>query len=604
MTGASPPAPAVDVERRPDGCLILRCPFELPPVSQSLAQLFDEVTGLDPEAAFIRERDADGSWRMISYGEARRAANGLAQWLIDQGVGFGDSVAYLSKPSIEHGVAAIGIQRSGAAIAPVSPAYSLSSSDHRVLRQCLDAVRPKVVIVDDARAYEGALRAIANADMHMVAVRGAIDDPGTISWADVVATKPGPEVAARMARIRPDHIARIIYTSGSTGSPKATPQPHACLTVTIAQCEALNLLDFGGERPQLLEAMPFSHIMAGNFNFNNVVAAGGTIWIDDGAPTPEMIGRTLRNLRDVSPHYIISVPLGLSMLCDAFETDGQLRRKFFRNLKFIGFGGAVLSDSIKSRLESMSEQTTGRKVPIYSFYGATEYLFGAMKYWPEGSTEVIGLPLPATDLKLVPIDGRFELRVNGPTLMPQSGYLGHPDASTGLFDEEGFFCTGDAVQFAEPGNPCAGLLFAGRLAEDFKLASGTYVRVEALRRSLLDSCEAWIQDAVICGLNQEYPSALVWLRNGNVAAARRALRRVVAEFNAEQGGSARRIGAIFIQEEQPSFDTGELSVKGNVSQRMVRERRAADVGLIYEGKPHPAILYFNQSHDDVEKNDD
>lgn len=595
MNSGNPPQPTVDVERRLDGTLILRCPLPLGPVAKSLAHLFDEVTARDPEATFMCQRTPDGPWRSISYGEAQRAANGLAQWLIDQGIVKGDCVSFLSEPSIEHGVAAIGVQRSGAAIAPVSPAYSLNSSDFHQLRHCVETIGAKIVIVDDAQRFEKALRALSGKGIKFVAVSGQIDGLEIIPWSEVTATLPGPQVTERMNAIQPEDLSRIIYTSGSTGSPKATPQSHANLTITIAQCAALNLLEFGGERPQLLEAMPFSHIMAGNFNFNNIIAAGGTIWIDDGKPTPALMDRTIRNLRDVSPHYIISVPLGLSMLCDACEQDADLARRFFAKLKFIGFGGALLSEHVKNRLEALSLQMRGHIVPIYSFYGATEYLFGTLKYWPSGSSDTIGLPLPATDLKLVDMGDRYELRVKGPTLMPQSGYIGAPDAAKDLFDEEGYFRTGDAVRFAEPDNPCAGVIFAGRLSEDFKLASGTYVQVESLRQNFLNKFGSLVQEVVICGLNEDYPAALVWLRGGNREAAIEELAKAIPQFNKEQVGSARQIGAIIIEDNPPSFDAGEVTVKGNVSQRVVRERRQSSIAAIYRAKEHPSVVRFNAS---------
>jgi feruloyl-CoA synthase len=339
--------------------------------------------------------------------------------------------------------------------------------------------------------------------------------------------------------------------------------------------------------------MPFSHIMAGNFNFNNTIAAGGTIWIDDGKPTPELFARTLENLRDVPPSYFITVPLGYTMLCQALEADTDLSRHFFSRLKFLGFGGAVLAEDVRDRLTALSIAARGKAVPIFSFYGATEYLFGTLKYWTEGGTDVIGLPLPATDLKLVPFDGRYEMRVKGPTMMPQSGYIGAPEASASLFDEEGYFHTGDAVRFADPDEPRAGLVFAGRLSEDFKLDSGTYVTVEALRVALLAACGAHVSEAVICGLNRPYPSALLWLGAGeNGTETRAAIASAIATFNASQSGAARRIGAALILDEPPSFETGEVTVKGNVAQRVVRERRSADVDRLYAVRPDADVMIF------------
>lgn len=593
MEFASPPAPSVTLDRRNDGSIILRSGLPLGPVPKSLAHVFDEQAERAPGAIFMRQRGTNGAWRSISYGAARRAADGLAQWLIDMGIGVGDVVSFLSEPSIEHGIAAVGVQRSGAAIAPVSVAYSLMSRDHAQLRQCVSVVGAKVVIVSDATRYAAALRALAPLGVTIVAATGSVEGIDIISWAEVVATAPRHDVTERMEAIRSDDIARIIYTSGSTGSPKATPQPHANLNITIAQNRALGLLEFGDDPPQILEAMPFSHIMAGNFNFNNTIAAGGTVWIDDGKPTPELFAKTLENLRDVAPSYFITVPLGYTMLCQALEADADLSRHFFSRLKFLGFGGAVLAEDVRDRLTALSIAARGKAVPIFSFYGATEYLFGTLKYWTEGGTDVIGLPLPATDLKLVPFDGRYEMRVKGPTMMPQSGYIGAPEASASLFDEEGYFHTGDAVRFADPDEPRAGLVFAGRLSEDFKLDSGTYVTVEALRLALLAACGAHVSEAVICGLNRPYPSALLWLRTGeNSAETRAAIAAALATFNAAQSGAARRIGAALILDEPPSFETGEVTVKGNVAQRVVRERRSADVDRLYADCPDADVMTF------------
>lgn len=596
MEFASPPPPSVTVERRADGSVILSSPLSLGAVPRSLAHVFDEQAGRTPDAVFMRQRDATGGWRGISYAAARRGANGLAQWLIDRGLGDGDVVSFLSEPSIEHGIAAIGVQRSGAAIAPVSVAYSLTATDHAQLRQCVSAVGAKVVIAVDATRYAAALRALAPLGVTIIAASGRVDGLEIVPWAEVIATAPRQDVADRMAAIRPEQIARIVYTSGSTGSPKPVPQPHANLNVTIAQTRALGLLDFGDEPPQILEAMPFSHIMAGNFNFNNVIAAGGTMWIDDGKPTTQLFARTLTNLRDVAPSYFITVPLGYSMLCQALEQDADLSRQFFSRLKFLGFGGAVLAEDVRDRLIALSLAARGRAVPIFSFYGATEYLFGALKYWTEGGTDVIGLPLPATDLKLVPLDGRYEMRIQGPTMMPRSGYIGAPEAAAALFDAEGYFRTGDAVRFADPDEPRAGLLFAGRLSEDFKLDSGTYVTVEPLRLALLAACGGQVSEAVICGLNQPWPSALLWLRApGRGPDVRALIEQAITAFNASQSGSARRIGAALILDEPPSLETGEVTIKGNVAQRVVRERRAADVARLYASPPDPAVMRFANS---------
>lgn len=587
------PEPSVNVVRRQDGSILLHSPLSLPPVRQSLPHIFDETADAHPDRLFMRQRAAPGGpWREFTYGAAQRAANGLAQWLIDQGLQPGDCVAYLSAPSIEHGIVAVATQRAGVAIAPVSVAYSLLSSDHAKLRHCIVKPGAKIVFVDDATAFAPAMRAIADLDVRFVAVRGAANGIDAARFSEVIATRPTAEVARRMAAITPDMIARIMHTSGSTGSPKATPQPQSNLTLTVAQTEAIGLLDFGGEPPQHLEAMPFSHIMAGNFNFANVIRAGGTIHIDDGKPTPELFARTVANLREVSPHFFITVPLGYVMLCDAMEADDTLRDAFFRNLRYIGFGGAVLPDTVKDRLLALSRAALGHELPIFSFYGATEYLFGTLKYWAGGRTDVIGLPLPGTDLKMQPVDGRYELRVKGPTLMPRSGYLGAPEASADLFDEEGYFRTGDAVDFADPARPEEGLVFAGRIADDFKLTSGTFVSVNSLRNDLIDHCAPLLREVVLCGLNEAYVGALVWAADPTLPDLRARVFAAIDEFNRRQTGSARRIGAALIEAAPLSFDAGELTDKGNISPRVIRQLRAAAVADLFAAAPTRPVLRF------------
>ncbi len=589
------PAPGVDVVRREDGTLLLRSTVPLAQPRLSLAHLFDEVAIAHPERPFVRQRTSlGGPWREITYGAARRQANGLAQWLIDRGMGVGDSVAYLSANSIEHAVAAVGVQRAGAAIAPISVAYSLLSTDHQKLKTCVQHARSRVVIVDDAASFAPAMRALAPLGVRFVAVRGEAPGIASVSFAEVVATEPTAAVLERMNAITPGSIARIMYTSGSTGAPKATPQPQANLTITVAQTESLGLLDFGDEVPQFLEAMPFSHIMAGNFNLNNVIRAGGTMHLDDGKPIPALFPRTLENLREVSPHFFISVPLGYAMLCDAMEGDRALRDSFFRNLRYLGFGGAMLPEAVHQRLLALSRAARGEEMPVFSFYGATEYLFGTMKWWPGGRTDVIGLPPPGTELKLKPAGDRYELFIRTPTMMPRSGYLDAPAATAGVFDEEDYFRSGDAVAFADPADPTQGLVFAGRIADDFKLSSGTFVAANVLRQDLLTACAPLLREAVLCGLNEDWVGALVWLdeRAGATRGIDDLLREKVAAFNAQQGGSSRRIGTLVCMTEPLSFDAGELTDKGNPSPSMVRKVRALAVSQLFVTPSPPHVLRF------------
>lgn len=607
-----PPPADVIVERRADGAILLRSPLSLPPLRRSLPHLFDEIAQKYPDRAFMRQRRAPSEpWREISYRDAARQSRSMAQWLINGGLEPGGAVAILSGPSIEHAVFMLAAQRCGAAVAPLSVAYSLIALDLTRLQECVARSGAAFVFADDATAYARAFNALAGRGVRLIAARGETEGLSVTPLQDLIEAREKADVSRRMEAITLDTIARIIYTSGSTGAPKATPQTQNCLMTTVAQCEALGLLEFGGVGPQHLEAMPFSHIMAGNFNFNNVVAAGGTIWIDDGKPTPQLFHHTIANLREFSPHFFLTVPIGFAMLCDAMEQDTALRDRFFANLVYIGFGGAVLSDQIMQRLNALSIAARGRTTPIYAFYGATEFLFGALRWWPSDRMDVIGLPLPAGDLKLAPVGEKLELRVRGPTVMPRSGYLGDAGASEALFDEEGYFRSGDAVRFLDASDPKQGLVFDGRLAEEFKLATGTWVSVGPLRADLVSACDPLVREAVVCGLNQNEIGVLLWLNEGGVRAQLGAeaeglsvqelahapgavslLRERIEAFNKANPGSARRIARALAEVEPLSYDAGEVTDKGNANQRRVRSLREQSVMRLYADPPDAGVLRF------------
>ncbi|MEO8296501.1 MAG: AMP-binding protein [Burkholderiales bacterium] len=612
MVQVRTPAPSVEVTRRDDGSILLRSGIPLAPVRPSLPHLFDDAATAHPDRVFMRQRMAPGgAWREITYGQAARDSRAVAQWLLNQGAKPGDAVAVLSGNSLEHAVLSIGAQRVRVAVAPMSAGYSLMSTDHAKLKGCVARSGARFAFVDNVAPYAKALAALAPMGLRVIAVAGQAEGIETVPYAELVATEPTAAVEREMAAITHDTVARIMFTSGSTGTPKATPQTQANLTITVAQARSLGILDFGGEAPQHIEAMPFSHIMAGNFNLNNVIGAGGTIHLDDGKPIPALFAQTIANLREVSPHFYITVPLGYTMLCDAMEKDDALRDSFFKNLVYMGFGGAMLSDALVERLDALALKARGEKVPMYTFYGATEYLFGALRYWVTPRMDIIGLPLPDTDLKLVPDGAHYELRVKGRTLLPRSGYLGDAQASEALFDEEGFFRTGDAVRFADPANPIEGIVFSSRVAEDFKLTSGTYVAVNALRLDLMAAGDPLLREAVICGLNRDGVGALLWLNdvgvravlgeavaaltNEQLASDERVvalLRDRIASFNAANPSGARAIRRAVLMAAPLTYDSGELTDKGTASQRVVRERRSADVEQLFAQPAGPAVLTF------------
>jgi feruloyl-CoA synthase len=584
---------AVAIEGFPGGVKTMRSLLPLPTPRRSLPHLFDEISTAFPDRIFIRQRPASGRpWRDLSYADARRAVYGVAQWLIDRGYGEGDSVGILSPASIEHAIVALGAQCAGMAAAPLSPAYALLSRDHVKLRTCLRNAGARIVFVDDPTTYQAALASLAADRMPVMAARPPRDGR-ILDFHAIADTAPRGDVTARMAALHHGSIARIMHTSGSTGAPKATPQTQANMVVTVAQSEAVGILDFGGAVVQHLEAMPFHHIMAGNFNFNNVLRVAGAISIDEGKPTPELFAHTIANLREVSPHFFITVPLGYAMLCDAMERDQSLRQSFFRNMQYLGFGGAALPAALQDRLNALARAETGAALPIFSFYGATEYLFGALRHWPSPRADIIGLPLPAVELKMTPYLDAYELAVKTPTMMPRTGYLGAPGAADALFDADGWYRTGDLVRFADDSRPETGIVFSGRIADDFKLSSGTFVLANTLRADALAATAPLAREIVICGDNRAHVGALVWLTPDAARdsdQARQMLEDRLRAFNALQTGSSRTIARAIIMREPLSIDDHELTDKGTASARTVVRRRAADVERLFAVEPDGEVI--------------
>lgn len=357
--------------------------------------------------------------------------------------------------------------------------------------------------------------------------------------------------------------------------------------------ESIGLLDFGAEGPQHLEAMPFHHIMAGNFNFNNMVRAGGTIWLDEGKPTPELFGLTLKNLKEVSPTFFITVPIALAMLCEAMQDDEELKESFFKKLVYIGYGGAALSQEIARKFQQLAVSVTGREIPIYSFYGATEFLFGTLKYWSDDNHDVIGLPLPGVELKLAATDGRYELCVKGATVMPKSGYLEH---DLDMFDSEGFYRTGDIVRFKDESNPKLGLVFQGRLSEEFKLSTGTWVSVNEVRTKLIEACHPYLAEVVLCGENQDGIGGLLWLNESVVAKhglaeTREKLFESVKHYNSCNKASSKRLARSLVMRAPLSQSQGEITDKGNANQRLVKKNRAGDVARLFAGEGSDVVVF-------------
>ncbi|MBW8815658.1 MAG: AMP-binding protein [Caulobacterales bacterium] len=590
-------APDVSIERTADGTYYIRSNHPPADGPRSIAHLLAERAAAHPDRPYILQREpGHGPWRGVTYGEAKRAADGIAQWLIGQGLTGADSVMVLSANSVEHGLMMLGCYTAGVPIAPISPAYSLISSDHAKLKHCFATVRPRVVFAQSgpqfARAFE-TLKALDPA-LRFVIVDGETD---AIPFAELTATLPTAAVDAARERLAHATVAKYLFTSGSTGMPKGVPQTHGMFAGVIAGTEGLRDEPADPELvPQALEWMPWSHISAGNIGFNGALWAGATLHLDEGKPIPGQFETTIKNLYEISPTVFGSAPVAFGMLVEAMERDPVLRRSFFRNLRNCGYGGATLSNDVSARLQALAIAETGYRIPLTTMYGATETQGITVVHWITELVGLIGLPLPGITLKLVPNGSKLEVRVKGPTVT--TGYHNDPEKTAAAFDEERFYKLGDACRFLDPERPELGLVFDGRVTEDFKLDSGTWVSVGTLRPDLVAACSPYVFDMVIAGQDKPFASALVWpspaalpsLGDNPLAKLAELLKARIAAFNATAGGSSRRIGRFVILTEPPSIDAGEITDKGYVNQRATLEARKALVDALYADPTGPGVV--------------
>lgn len=597
--------PDIAVEKRSDGCILIRSNHAMAEPTASIGHLFAARAREHPDRPFIMQRAPDnGAWHGVTYGEAKRAICGIAQWLLDHGLTADDSVMILSANSVEHALLMLGCYTAAIPAAPISPAYSLVSTDHQKLKHAWDMVRPRIVFAQHAAPFARAFESLRALDPNLLFV--SVDGGGgTLPLATLTATQPTPAVAAALASVGHAHVGKYLFTSGSTGLPKCVPQTHGMMASVLAAQQGLRDDEEKRPPPQALDWMPWSHISAGNITFNNILADGGTLYLDEGKPVPGLFEITIRNLYDVSPTVFGSAPIAFAMLADAMERDPKLRQSFFRNLMYMGYGGATLSTDISDRLQALAVLETGKRIPMVTMYGATETQGVTVVHWATDRVGMIGLPLPGTLLKLVPSGDKYEVRVKGPTVT--HGYHKDPERTAQAFDEEGYYCLGDAARFLDPDDPSQGLVFDGRVTEDFKLASGTWVSVGTLRPDILAACSPYLQDAVIAGQDRSYVGLLAWPTAAAIddAAAFEPqsdpfeiltgwLVARLRKFNAEAGGSSRRVGRVILLREPASIDAGEITDKGYVNQRATLARRSDLVERLYATPLEPGVVELRQ----------
>jgi feruloyl-CoA synthase len=592
--------PDVVAEPAGDGRLLLRSAEPLDDHPVTVIHSLRTWARQDPGHTLVAERTPEGPWRTCTYGQAVAAAESIGQALLDMGLGPDRPLLILSGNGVDHLLLTLGAMTAGIPVAPVSVAYSLQSRNHARIRAVADLTRPGAVFAEDAARFAAALDAVG--DVPAIVATGS--RPGARPLAELTATAPGPRLAEAFSALAPDGIAKILFTSGSTGMPKGVLNTHRMLAVNQQMMrQAWPFLT--EQRPVIVDWLPWSHTFGGNFNMNMIFTAGGTLYVDDGRPAPGMFGQTITNLQDVPPTIYFNVPAGYAQLVPALEADRAFAARFFSRLRLMFNAGAALPAALRERVAALAAQTTGRPIPVTGAWGATETAPAVTAaHYEYADARCIGVPLPGTKVKLVPAEGAYEIRVKGPNVTP--GYFARRDLTAAAFDGDGFYQTGDAVALANPQDPNAGLVFRGRIAEDFKLATGTFVRVGALRTALL-SCAPVLSDAVITGEERPFAGALAWL---NTAEARtllgeepqqqgeliindallKTLAQAVAVHNAGQG-SAARIERLAVMALPPDLDAGEITDKGYVNQRHVLASRTALVDLLYtDPAPRGVVL--------------
>ena len=587
--------PAVKLLRREHDAL-LRSRYPLGAYARCCGEFLESWARLAPERAFVLERH-EGGWRGLNYREMLEQVRRVGAWLLGRELSAARPVAILSENSVEHAMLSLACQHVGVPVAPISPAYSLVSKDFGKLRAILSALRPGLVYVSDLPRFERALAAVADLHGGLVVGGNATPSSGALAFESLQSARNESAVERAFAAIRPDTLAKVMFTSGSTSEPKGVLNTQRMLCSN--QQAIAQIWQFLSRPPVLLDWLPWHHTFGGNHNFNMVLRGGGTLYIDRGRPLPGLFEETLTNLREVGPTLSLNAPRAYDLLVSALSNEPALCHRFFDRLELIFYAGAALPQHLWDALGSLARRTLGRDLPMVSSWGLTETAPTAtVGHFQPDRAGVIGLPLPGSELKLVPNGDKLEARVRGPNVTP--GYFGRADLTASCFDEEGFFKTGDAIRFVDPECPERGLLFDGRIGEDFKLSTATWVNVGALRLEAIAALAPVAQDVVLAGHDRDEIGLLIF---PNLAGCRSlcgelasgapdpwVLAQPTVRARVEAGlltltqrgtGSSTCARRALLLLEPAAIDAGEITDKGYINQRAVLARRAELVETLY-----------------------